>query len=149
MNAGSRFSRTASVQVYKQSMLYGPFPPPLTSFTEDYICLPNYQFVFKDPNNPFVIKFPAITGNTDAKDFNGNISCRREQGALKTILSPTNKDKGEFASFLKEMVEEMTKISGFECGEDVALPGRNYNNVDVEIIIGYLRSLAYRYSICL
>lgn len=48
----------------------------------------------------------------------------------------------------------MEKISNFECGETkdgfiIVKSGRNFKQVDVELVIGYVRSIAYMYDICL
>lgn len=115
-------------------------------------CPPYYRLVVRSlPRNPYIISFPGITFD----DYDQSKSCVVQQRAKRSkLLFPRGKNRARYAKILKEILAELEKISRFQCGETkdgfiIVKPGRNFEQVDVELVIGYVRTIAYMYDICL
>lgn len=147
LSTGYRPRADSSLRVYRKSFLLTPFNgDPFIS------CKPYYRVVVRTlPENPYIVSFPGINFN----EYDDSKSCFAQQRAKRSkLLFPRGRNRARYARIIREILKELEKISNFECGETkdgfiIVKPGRNFDQVDVELVIGYVRTIAFMYDICL
>lgn len=96
------------------------------------------------------LDFPLV-GSASGSDVDK--WCAKQQPKSKKEMFPVTETRKQFIAAVKRILPILKEIRDFGCetseeGFIQQVPGRAYDNADVEAIMAYLQSVAYQYGFC-
>ncbi|KAI0559872.1 hypothetical protein FGB62_132g019 [Gracilaria domingensis] len=146
-----RPSATETVEVYRRMFVYTPLQPTL----REAGCFEKYVMHYRTPGErPYIAHFEAFAppfGLSSSEEIRAY--CEAEEVNHRELLFAYGVKRDKYIDAVRLMIEKIPRIRDFGCFTDpggfvTQVPGRAFDNVDVDPIISYLYNVAFSYGFC-